>query len=170
MPKVHGYRVTLDDLFSPVTHLTERISQFLDFHLKPLVQTTQSFIKHTTHFLNKLEQLGQLPDNAFLSLLMSLLSTPAYPITKALTHVDTSLIHAFETLLLSVQYVTIHRILTMNILTFNDEHHLQMHGTAMGTRIAPSYAICFSPSLKQTLFHVPLTSLTRGGVTWMTSS
>ena len=48
------------------SHPTERISQFVDHHLKPLVQTTQSFIKDTTHFLNKLEQLGQLPPNALL--------------------------------------------------------------------------------------------------------
>jgi len=93
--------------WSDVHHPTERISQFVIFHLKPLVQTTQSFIKDTTHFLNKLEQLEQLPENAFLlTLVVSSLYT--YPIPKALTHVDTSLIHAFATLLLLVLklYVT----------------------------------------------------------------
>ena len=35
-------------------------------HLKPLVHTTHSFIKDTTHFFNKLEYLGQIPENAFL--------------------------------------------------------------------------------------------------------
>ena len=37
-----------------------------NYHFKPLVQTTQSFIKDTTHFLNKLQQLGQFPNNAIL--------------------------------------------------------------------------------------------------------
>ena len=37
----------------------------------------------------------------------------------------------------------IHMILTMNNLTFNNKHYLQIHGTAMGTRIAPSYANLF---------------------------
>ena len=166
LPKVHRYRVTLDDLFSPVTHLTERISQFLDFHLKSLVQTTQSFIKHTTHFLNKLEQLGQLPDNAFL---VTLNVSSRYTNIPHNEGIDTRR-HFLDTRIRNPSTIStvcdlIHRILTMNILTFNDKHHLQMHGIAMGTRIAPSYAICFSPSLKQTLFHVPLTSLTRGGVT-----
>ena len=41
-------------------------SQFVDHHVKPLMQTTQSFIKGTIHFLNKLEQLGQLPANTLL--------------------------------------------------------------------------------------------------------
>ena len=31
-------------------------------------------------------------------------------------------------------------ILTMNNFTFNSKHYLQKHGTAMGTRMAPSYA------------------------------
>ena len=53
-------------IVSSNSHPTERISQFVDHHLKPLVQTTQSFIEDTTHFLSKLEQLGQLPANSLL--------------------------------------------------------------------------------------------------------
>ena len=37
----------------------------------------------------------------------------------------------------------IRMILTMNNFTFNDKHYLQIHGTAMGTRMAPSYANLF---------------------------
>ena len=37
----------------------------------------------------------------------------------------------------------IRMILTMNSFTFNDKHYLQIHGTAMGTRMAPSYANLF---------------------------
>ena len=66
LPKVHKQGNPGRPIVSSNSHPTERISQFVDFHLKPLVQTTQSFIKDTTHFLNKLEQLGQLPDSAFL--------------------------------------------------------------------------------------------------------
>ena len=66
LPKVHKQGTPGRPIVSSNSHPTERISQFVDFHLKPLVQTTQSFIKDTTHFLNKLEQIGQLPDNAFL--------------------------------------------------------------------------------------------------------
>ena len=61
LPKVHKQGNPGRPVVSSNSHPTERISQFVDHHLKPLVQTTQSFIKDTTHFLNKLEQLGQLP-------------------------------------------------------------------------------------------------------------
>ena len=34
-------------------------------------------------------------------------------------------------------------ILTMNNFVFNDQHFIQQHGTAMGTRMAPAYANLF---------------------------
>ena len=37
----------------------------------------------------------------------------------------------------------IRMILTMNNFTFNDKNYLQIHGTAIGTRMAPSYANLF---------------------------
>ena len=37
----------------------------------------------------------------------------------------------------------IRMILTMNNFTFNDSHYLQIHGTAMGTKMAPSFANLF---------------------------
>ena len=37
----------------------------------------------------------------------------------------------------------IRMILTMNNFSFNDNHYLQIHGTAMGTKMAPSYANLF---------------------------
>ena len=57
-------------------HPTERISEFVDFHLKPLVQTLLSFIKDTTHFLLQLQKLGPLPDN---TLLVTLDVSSLYP-------------------------------------------------------------------------------------------
>ena len=66
LPKIHKQGNPGRPIVSSNSHPTERISQFVDYHLKPLLQTTQSFIKDTTHFLHKLEQLGQLPNNAFL--------------------------------------------------------------------------------------------------------
>ena len=43
------------------------------------------------------------------------------------------------------------QILTLNNFTFNGEHYLQTNGTAMGTRMAPSYAILFMADLEEKL-------------------
>ena len=55
LPKVHKQGNPGRPIVSSNSHPTERISQFVDHHLKPLVRTTQSFIKDTTHFLSTLE-------------------------------------------------------------------------------------------------------------------
>lgn len=46
-------------------------------------------------------------------------------------------------------------ILGMNNLIFNDEHYLQIHGTAMGTRMAPSYANLFMAKFEQAIQNAP---------------
>ena len=48
---------------------TEKISEFVSFHLNPLVQTLPSYTKNTTHLLNKLKDLDVLPANAILATL-----------------------------------------------------------------------------------------------------
>ena len=57
LPKIHKQGTPRHPIVSSNPHPTERISQFVDYHLKPLAQTTYSSIKDTTHFLNKLQQL-----------------------------------------------------------------------------------------------------------------
>ena len=132
--------------FSSNSHPTERISQFVDYHLKPLVQTTQSFIKDTTHFLNKLEQLGQLPQNALLVTLdVSSLYTniPHNEGITACRHFLDTRDRNSSTVGTETLCDLIRMILKMNSFTFNDKHYLQIHGTAMGTRMAPSYPNLF---------------------------
>ena len=44
----------------------EKISQLVDHFLRPPTTKLRSYIKDTTHFLQKLEELGTLPDNSYL--------------------------------------------------------------------------------------------------------
>ena len=45
---------------------TEKVSEFLDFHLKPTMQSAKSYIKDTSDFLRKLNERGKLLENAIL--------------------------------------------------------------------------------------------------------
>ena len=47
-------------------HPTEKISEFVSFHLNPLVQTLPSHVKNSTHLLNKLQDFADIPPNALL--------------------------------------------------------------------------------------------------------
>ncbi len=49
-------------------------------------------------------------------------------------------------------------VLKHSIFTFNGEHLLQINGTAMGTKMAPSYANIFMGNLKNKLYNIHLTS------------
>ena len=45
---------------------TEKVSEFLDYHLKPTMQSAKSYIKDTSDFLRKLNERGKLLENAIL--------------------------------------------------------------------------------------------------------
>ena len=45
---------------------TENVSEFLDYHLKLTMQSAKSYIKDTSDFLRKLNELGKLPEDAIL--------------------------------------------------------------------------------------------------------
>ena len=47
-------------------HPTDRISEFVDFHLKPHVRNLSSFLQDTTDYLSKIESDNVLPPNILL--------------------------------------------------------------------------------------------------------
>ena len=146
LPKIHKTGNPGRPIVSSNSHPSERISQFVDHHLKPLVHTTHSFIKDTTHFLNKLGHLGHLPENASLVTLdVSSLYTniPHNEGIDACRHFLNTRDRNASPISTETLCDLIRMILTMNNFSFNDKHYLQTHGTAMGTRMAPSYANLF---------------------------
>ena len=123
----------------------ERLSEFTEFYLKPLAQKLPSFIKDTTHLLQKIEQvndtLSPLPPHA---LLVSWDIVSMFPnidnnlgLTAVKCALDTREIQAPATdcILEAVELCLKH-----NNSQFVDNHYLQTHGTAMGPRNACSYA------------------------------
>ena len=67
------------------------------------------------------------------------LCSPCYPLLPLVTIVTPY----YPLLPFVTPCYPIRMILTMNNFSFNDKHYLQTHGTAMGTRMAPSYANLF---------------------------
>ena len=169
LPKIHKQGNPGRPIVSSNSHPTERISQFVDYHLKPLVQTTQSFIKDTTHFLNKLQQLGQLPNNAILVTLdVSSLYTniPHNEGIDACRHFRGTRNRTSSTMSTETLCDLIRMILTMNNFTFNSTTDAIYKLTELlwepkWLLLTP---ICFSPNLRWTHYFVPHSNHTYGGV------
>ena len=150
LPNIHKQGNPGRPIISSNGHPTERISEFVDYHLKPLVQTLPSYIKDTTHFLLQLQNLGPLSENAILVTFdVSSLYTniPHKEGEEACRHfLNTCPLNSIPTERICD---LIRMILGMNNFSFNGQHFLQTHGTAMGTRMAPSYANLFMGNFEQ---------------------
>ena len=144
LPKNHKAGNPGRPIVSANGHPTEKISEFVSFHLNPLVQSLPSYVRNTTHLLNKLKDIDALPSNAILVTLdVSSLYTNI-PTNEGIDACDIALGQRTDKSVPTESICDLLRmILTMNNFVFNDEHFIQQHGTAMGTRMAPAYANLF---------------------------
>ena len=151
LPKIHKrlFNVPGRPVISNSGYFTENISAFVDHHLQPLSKQVKSFIKDTNDFLQKLEGLTDLPDDFLLCTVDVIGLYPNIPhkeglaaVKKALeTREDKSI--STETLLELCELV-----LKNNIFEHNGRTFKQKRGTAIGTKLAPPYAILFMDSLE----------------------
>ena len=144
LPKIHKAGNPGRPIVSSNSHPTERISEFVDYHLQPLVSKLPSYVKDTNDFLNKLTFINNLPSNTLLVTLdVSSLYTniPHNDGINACYHYLNT--RSNKTIPSNTLCDLIRIILTMNNFCFNDNHYLQTHGTAMGTKMAPSFANLF---------------------------
>ncbi len=86
LPKIHKQQVNgvypSRPIISGIGNATEKISHFVDEHLKPLVPLIDSYVRDTTDFISKIENISDLPDRFFLVTLMSRHCTPTFQTTK----------------------------------------------------------------------------------------
>ena len=126
---------------------TEKISHLIDVILQPFVSKVRSYIKDTTHFLQKINDLDisghediilctldvtylytNIPHKEGIDVVRKLLEKER---PNAFLPTKNSILKLLEL------------VLTKNNFDFNGKHYLQVNGTAMGTRVAPTYANLF---------------------------
>jgi hypothetical protein len=148
LPKVHKKKLPMPGrpIVSANNSPTERISEFADFFLKPLVLKTKSYVRDTSDFINKIENIGPLPPDCLLC---------TVDVTSLYTNIPNDEgISACNSILTKYRggeqipsndsiIMTLEHVLHMNNFDFNEKHYLQIGGTAMGTRVAPSFANIF---------------------------
>ena len=66
LPKIHKKDVPGRPICSSIQHPMAHISKFVDEHIKKYVPKTRSYVRDIQHFISRLKQLGQIPNNALL--------------------------------------------------------------------------------------------------------
>ena len=68
LPKIHKrlFNVPGRPVISNCGTPTEKVSEFLDHHLKPIMQKELSYIRDSQHFLEKIKTIGSVPENSIL--------------------------------------------------------------------------------------------------------
>ena len=156
LPKVHKPNISLRPIVSAYDSPTDQLWNYVTHFIKPLLEILPSYIRDSKHFLQLLESLPPLPENAIL-------------VTADVTSLYTNIPHE-EGIESVLHYMKLHAntlppgapsphtigvlletILKNNNLSFMDRHFLQLVGTAMGTKAAPPYANLFMGRHEETI-------------------
>ena len=135
----HGIRPIVSGCSGP----TERVSAFLDHIIKPLVPTTPSYIKDSSHIIALLECTNVPQDALLVTIDVSSLYTNipqdegTEACLEAIEMAEAS--HIPQSILLELFNI----VLKCNVFSFDNSMYQQIQGTAMGTKMAPSYANLF---------------------------
>ena len=123
---------------------TEKISKFVDFFINPLCHLLPSYLKDTTHLLQILHNLHPLPEGTLLVTLDVCSLYTNIPTTEGIKAVSNALYKHRTSRRLKPSNASLlgllKLVLTKNNFVFNGNNYLQVQGTAMGTRLAPSFA------------------------------
>ena len=152
LPKIHKRlsRVPGRPVVSHVGFHTERISSFIDFHLQPLAQNVKSYIKDTNDFLCKLKNIRKLPEDAIMVTIDVVGLYPSIPHEEGLSAMKTALDKRAEKAVSTESLCELAElVLKNNIFEFNEKVYRQLRGTAIGTKMAPPYAILFLAELEE---------------------
>ena len=141
LPKINKEGTPGRPIVSSNNSPMENISSFVDYHLQPLVSRIPSYIKDTTDFLRKLQTLPTLPQGTLLITMDVCSLYTNIPHDEGIRACELALDTRPEPTISTGEISKlISTILMKNNFSFNGEYYLQTQGTAMGTKMAPSYA------------------------------
>ena len=152
LPKIHKrlYNVPGRPVISNSGYYTENISAFLEYHLKPISQKVRSYIKDTNDFLRKLDALPSLPEDTILCTIDVVGLYPNIPHEDGLVAMRKALDEREDKTVSTDSLIELTEcVLKNNIFEHNTSFYKQLRGTAIGTKMAPPYAILFMGDLEE---------------------
>ena len=147
LPKIHKGKIPPPGrpIVSANECPTERISQFVDHFIQPIVPTLRYYIKDSGHFLNTLEDIDLCNDIILCTLDVTSLYTNI-PNNEGISATRRALSMTRDHLQNPTNNSIcelLNLVLSCNNFQFDNKHYLQIGGTAMGTKVAPSLANIF---------------------------
>ena len=147
LPKIHKSlsKVPGRPVISNCGMPTEKISEFLDHHLQPLLMKQgEYYIKDTGDFLEKLKRVGEIPKGAILVTADVVGLCPSIPHDGGL-EVLRKQYHKFNDKIVPTEDIIkmADFVLKNNLFEFDCKFYQQISGTAIGTKFAPPYACIF---------------------------
>ena len=154
LPKIHKPNNPGRPIISGCDSPTDRLSSYIDTHIQHFCPELPSYIKDTNHFLKIIFNIPTpLPLHTILATIdvKSLYTNIPHEegIRAILTALDNKHGRMWHTR--KIIHNFLEYILKGNYFTFQNQLYLQIHGTAMGTKMAPSYANIFMGSLEDSI-------------------
>ena len=130
--------------------ITEKISQFIDYHAKDLVPLIPSYLQDTPDLLRMFERLNEqdLPAESFpvsIDVVGLYTNIPTDEGIEAMRKMLET--RKDKTVKTSTLTELLEHVLKLNIFEFNSELCIQNIGTAMGTKAAPTIANIFEDEI-----------------------
>ena len=122
--------------------VTQRLSHFIDIILKPLCNAVPSFIRDDFDFLQSLPETVSEGSKLLTFDVVSLYTNIPHDLgLKAVEYwMDTAQNYVNNRFTKPFILSSLKIILERNVFYFNDQNYIQIKGTAMGTKVAPTYA------------------------------
>ena len=143
LPKIHKTGNPGRPIVNGIGSITEKISAYVDQEIRHLVPRIPSYLKDTSHLINILLGKKLAPEDILVTIDVKSLYTNIphnegiQVLNRTMEETDT---HPMKKLLICR---LANLVLTKNYFEFNKKLYRQIQSTAMGTRMAPSYANIF---------------------------
>ena len=141
----HNILPSLQPIISGIRCLTEYMSAYVDKIVQPLHPKIHSYIQDTTQFLNCMSKIKSVPLNALIVSMDFKTLYTCIPHSDGIKAYEISMIeNGFPYTEISSITKILDFISTHNYIEFNVTSNVLTHGTAMGGKIALTYASIFT--------------------------
>ena len=148
MTNIRGRPVTSNNGTS-----TENISSYLDYHLKSLIPNVPHILKDTRDFVNRIQDLSDLPESSILVSLDVVGLCPHIPHEEGIeTTAEYLEIRDDKTVSSKSSCDLASIVLKENYFELSSKIYHQKLGNAVGTKFVPPYTKLFTAGLEKHIF------------------